>query len=139
MRGRVAVLGAAAVLALPGAAYAAWSDQASASGTLSAVSLVTPALTCTNTNATTVTITWAGQTSPTTVAWSASINGTPLTPTNPSGNSWQVVVNGSLGGSLGAGQKTVSIRGSLPSTAWQSGVATQQVTFVLVGLLVSCG
>ena len=120
---------------------AAWTDPEppSTTGTLlEAVTLAAPTLACADTSLTSVTISWQAQTTPTTLDYTASVAGVPLTVTSTGGTQRQVVVTGTLLSSLLGGTKTVSVTGSLPGTTWTSTTSVQNVLFVVIGLLVSC-
>lgn len=134
---------AAAVACLVGVgavpASGAWGDSSQADGgTLELLSLVAPTLACENTSLTSVTISWQAQTSPTTMDYTASVAGIPLTVTSTGGAQRQVVVTGTLLQVLLGGTKVVSVTGSLPGTSWTSGTSTRNVLFTVIGLLVSC-
>ena len=114
----------------------------SISGTsLGTATLDAPVLTCTPPSGlgVSVRISWPVQTTgvPTTPTYVATIPGVTVPPPTVSGGTAYVDITSALLASLVAGTKTVSVRGTLP-TNWTSPISTINVTFVLVGLLVSC-
>lgn len=127
----------AGVLASPAAGT--WGDSGQADGaSLELLTVTAPGLTCQNTSLTSVTVSWQAQTTPTTMDYTASVAGIPLTVTSTGGTQRQVVVTGSLLDGLLGGTKVVSVTGALAGTTWTSGTSTSSVLFTLIGLLVSC-
>jgi len=132
----MAVLG----LLAPGrSTLAPWTDPTppQATSSLAAVQLVTPTITCTQLGLTSVRLSWAPQTSPAVVTWTATSGGQTL----PGLSGTTIDVSGALLSSLGllGGSRTVTVTGSLPGTTWTTVTpGTIVLSTIVLGLLVTC-
>ena len=142
----IASLSLALVMAMTAAApgtYAAWTDQAAVatpSTGLVALKVPSPTLACTDLGAS-VAISWPVQTTPTTLAYTATVGDGATSVSAPVvvvGGTATTTVTTSLLSTLLGTTMTVRVVAQLPGTSWTAAPATINVRVVALGVDIGC-